>query len=379
MAHVSLRSLAVFAAVVCVGTFLVSGAARVFASANALQGDAPTTVHIAEAPHRLLSVPTFQSGWLQHTSTVMLAGATITVPRSLGIGADSVSVNEKAIRSFLEHTLAPSLNRAPSAMSVFAEDSGYTIKGHVAAGREVDIDATLTAIRVALASRHPEPVVAVVFTSLPGDILGTSAFEVIGSTHMDFEGSSPERLQNIAAAATDLTGIVIPAGSTFSFNDALFPLSAKSYAAAPVIIGGQLIEELGGGVCQLSTGLFRAALTAGLPITERHAHSMKLSLYHPPGLDAAVYPGHKDFRFLNDTSSDILILARAEGAELSISLLGAPTGRSAKLEGPFIQGARMITEKEAEGVLSFQWQQQLTHKDGTTSTIPWNSTYWTAR
>ena len=126
-----------------------------------------------------------------------------------------------------------------------------------------------------------------------------------------FIGSIPGRIHNIQLASLKLNGILIAAGETFSFNKALGDVSKDTgYEQAYIIKEGRTVLGDGGGVCQVSTTLFRAALNAGLPITERHAHAYRVHYYEDdlgPGFDATVFDPTADLKFINNTSSNLLV------------------------------------------------------------------------
>ena len=95
------------------------------------------------------------------------------------------------------------------------------------------------------------------------------------------------------------------------------------------------MKELGGGLCQVSTTLFRSAIMAGLPILERKPHSFPVKYYNPQGFDATIYPGVVDLKFKNDTPHHILIQSRVEGTKLIFDIYGPDNGRKVVLDGPF--------------------------------------------
>ncbi len=135
--------------------------------------------------------------------------------------------------------------------------------------------------------------------------------ELIAEGRSDYTHSIPSRIHNVILAASKFNGVIIPKGEEFSFNKIVGDISASSgYQTAWVISGGRTVLGDGGGVCQVSTTMFRAALNAGLPITERHAHAYRVSYYEndsDPGFDATIYSPSVDLRFKNDTPADILI------------------------------------------------------------------------
>jgi len=127
-----------------------------------------------------------------------------------------------------------------------------------------------------------------------------------------FTGSSANRRTNIAVAASRFDGLIIAPGEEFSFNYWLGELSTDTgFVEGKVIFGGRTVTGLGGGVCQVSTTAFRAAINGGFPVTERNSHGYRVGYYElngfAPGLDAAIWTPDRDFRFQNDTDYHLLI------------------------------------------------------------------------
>ncbi|NOY14777.1 MAG: hypothetical protein GXP43_01010 [bacterium] len=161
--------------------------------------------------------------------------------------------------------------------------------------------------------------------------------ELVGQGESWFAHSIPNRIHNIALAASKINGILIAPGETFSFNKYLGEVSARTgYRQSYVIKQGKTILDDGGGVCQVSTTLFRAILNAGLPIIERHAHSYRVSYYEQkasPGLDATVFAPYVDLKFKNDLKSYILIQAETNKAKkhLVFKLYGTKDNRQVNM------------------------------------------------
>ncbi|MBE5809118.1 MAG: hypothetical protein E7317_12375 [Clostridiales bacterium] len=121
--------------------------------------------------------------------------------------------------------------------------------------------------------------------------------------------SSSSRLTNIRLALASINGTLLQPGEEFSFNAVVGKrTTAKGYKAAPAYNSGEVVEEVGGGICQVSTTLFNAAVKSGLKIVERHNHSMPVA-YVDKGKDAAVSWGAQDLRFVNNTSEPLYIVA----------------------------------------------------------------------
>ena len=143
------------------------------------------------------------------------------------------------------------------------------------------------------------------------DINNYGIEEFIAEGKSDFTHSIPQRVHNLTLAASKFNGVLIPKGKEFSFNEAVGDISSLTgYQPAYVIKEGKTVLGDGGGVCQVSTTLFRAALNAGLPIIERNAHAYRVGYYEndsQPGFDATVYAPTVDLKIKNDTQGYILI------------------------------------------------------------------------
>jgi len=135
--------------------------------------------------------------------------------------------------------------------------------------------------------------------------------ELVAEGKSDYTHSIPERIYNLSLAANKFDGVLIPKGKIFSFNETVGDISSLTgYKPAYIIKQGKTVLGDGGGVCQVSTTLFRAALNAGLPINERHAHAYRVSYYEndgKPGFDATVFAPNTDLKFTNNTKGHILI------------------------------------------------------------------------
>src|SRR5680860_200968 len=166
--------------------------------------------------------------------------------------------------------------------------------------------------------------------------------EKIGSGTSLFQHSISGRIFNIALAAARINGVLVAPGEVFSFNKTLGDVSSfTGYKQAYVILGGRTVLGDGGGVCQVSTTLFRAILDAGLPIVERQAHAYRVGYYEqdsPPGLDATVYSPSPDLKFKNDTDNYILIQSFVDPNVLRLTfvLYGTKDGREVSMTKPVI-------------------------------------------
>jgi len=159
--------------------------------------------------------------------------------------------------------------------------------------------------------------------------------KLLGEGQSNFAGSPASRVHNIKVGSRKFDGKLIPPGKEFSFNQLLGKVGPEAgYMPELVIKKNKTIPEYGGGLCQVSTTLFRAAVFAGLKITERFPHSFPVSYYNPQGFDATIYPPHPDLRFINNTPAYIYIQSEVRKNKLYFYIFGKDDGRKAVVEGP---------------------------------------------
>ena len=150
--------------------------------------------------------------------------------------------------------------------------------------------------------------------------------------------SNSNRNENIRLACVALNGTIINPGQEFSFNETTGARTeAKGYKPATAYLNGEVVQEPGGGVCQVSSTLYNAVIFAGLKSTERHAHSYEPS-YVTPGEDAAVSFGGPDFKFVNNSNYPVAIKTNFVNQELTISIYGVQIVKDG-------QKVRMASEK----------------------------------
>jgi vancomycin resistance protein YoaR len=163
--------------------------------------------------------------------------------------------------------------------------------------------------------------------------------ELIGTGNTSFKGSTEARATNIKVAAGYLNGVVVPPGDTFSFLDAVAPITLdRGYVEGYVIAAERTQKGVGGGVCQVSTTVFRAAFFSAVDITERHQHAYRVSWYEskgePVGFDAAVFDPGVDFKFVNNTPGYLLVQTDLTADELNVNFYGTKIADEVKLVGP---------------------------------------------
>lgn len=195
--------------------------------------------------------------------------------------------------------------------------------------------------------------------------------QLIAKGVSSFKGSPKNRRHNIATGIEKFKGLLIPPGATFSFNDNLGPVTAEAGFLPELVIKGSLgtIPELGGGLCQVSTTTFRAAMDAGLPITDRRNHAYAVQYYSPQGTDATIYPGSADLKFINDTPGAILIWPYEKDSNtLVFDFYGTNDGRQVTLEKP------VVYDRQTNGAMKATWTRIVT-LNGQTSTSTFKSVY----
>lgn len=159
--------------------------------------------------------------------------------------------------------------------------------------------------------------------------------EIIGIGTSDFARSPVNRTKNIANGVKKVNGTLIAPGEEFSMLKTIGEITAEQgWFPELVIKGNKTVPELGGGLCQIGTTAFRAALNSGLKITERRNHSYRVSYYEPAGTDATIYDPAPDFKFLNDTGHHILIHAYIKGTIITYEFWGTKDGRIASVPTP---------------------------------------------
>jgi len=269
---------------------------------NAAQGDPGPYVYNAQILADLLGVQRIQNG--DHAGVQVVLNAT-------GLRDLLTPVKQQLDRS------------AANAKFIFNDDTRQLdLIEDSKVGRSMDMDASIKAINDALL--RGEHGVALVVNEAQPQVPGNATGQQLGITELlwaetsYFYGSSDARIQNIQAAAARFKGVLVAPGEVFSMGETMGDVSLDSgFAEALIIYGGRTVKGVGGGVCQVSTTLFRAVFNAGFPVVERYPHAYRVSYYEMTasgavdprlaGLDATVYFPLVDFKFKNDSPYWILM------------------------------------------------------------------------
>lgn len=196
-----------------------------------------------------------------------------------------------------------------------------------------DVKATADAVIAAVGGQETIRVRLVAKETRPAVLVEDLQNLVLLSTFTTrFSTGQANRAANIRLAAKLIDGKVVAPGAVFSVNQATGRrTSDRGFLMAPVFSGNRVVSGVGGGVCQIATTVYNAALEAGLKIIERHPHSLPVN-YVPPGRDAAVSWGSADMRFQNTTAWPIVVRVKVDGGGLTVSLLGRRDPKPATAE-----------------------------------------------
>lgn len=267
------------------------------------------------------------------------------------------SVDRERVKDFIAN-FAVSVDREPENAELHALDNQIRVtKSHVD-GRKVNIDESADAVlSYLMSSTTPKadteasysltlPLTTIEATVKETKIADLGIKELIGRAETNFKGSPANRIHNITTGTNFLTGSLLAPGEEFSTVKTLGAVDGSTgYLPELVIKENRTIPEYGGGLCQVSTTLFRAVMNAGLNVTERRNHSYRVSYYEPPvGMDATIYLPKPDFRFVNNTDHYMLIQGKVEGTKITFELYGTKDGRESEITEPVVTD---ITEPPA--------------------------------
>ena len=244
--------------------------------------------------------------------------------------------NNVTFKTYLE-TIASSVDRLPKGQVTQESEGRVTGFELTEDGIKVNMDKTSEEFRRAFFNFEPEGAVSTQSVTGPVDPKKYGIYALLGEGTSKFTGSAPGRIKNLTLAASRTSGVLVPPGSIYSFNDSVGEISAATgYDAAWIILGSRTVLGHGGGVCQTSTTMFRAVLNSGLPIVERNPHAYRVRYYEiesPVGVDASIYQPSLDFRFKNDTPNYLLIQTawNLDEQSLSFKIYGTPDGREVEL------------------------------------------------
>lgn len=241
------------------------------------------------------------------------------------------------------------------------------------AGQEPDLYASSLAVLTALENRRASAFLIMDLVAPKNTLAQTNNLgiqELVARGESNFAGSPKNRIHNILVGVEKQKGVIVPPGEEFSFNRHLGPVEASAgFLPELVIKRTGTVPEFGGGLCQVSSTTFRAAVNAGLPITQRKNHSYAVQYYAPQGTDATIYPGVIDLKFLNDTPGAILIWPYIKNqTTLVFDFYGTKDTRQIIVDKP------AQYDKRPDGAMKAVWTREVT-KDGQTRSDIFKSVY----
>jgi vancomycin resistance protein YoaR len=250
----------------------------------------------------------------------------------------SVSVDGASVQAWAQ-ALAAELALTPQDATFHFDPETRVLSATTPSKWGRELDAQTTAQRILAQATTDERVVDLpVMLIRPGrpmeDAPNMGIVDLVAQGTTVFKGSSEARVHNIAQAASRFKGVLIDPGAVFSFNEHLGEVSEETgYEESLIIFGDETQVGIGGGVCQVSTTAFRAALLGGYPIRERYAHGYVVSWYGEPGMDATVFAPHVDLKFLNDSDYYLYIdtVTDTEEGTLTFNFYGTPSGREVEI------------------------------------------------
>ncbi|MDO8499277.1 MAG: VanW family protein [bacterium] len=262
--------------------------------------------------------------------------------------------NEAATKKYLDNLRSVVDQSAENAKFTVGVDGKVTEFQASQSGLSINLDKTYSVLKEAFKERNYHPAEAIKTVGLVVDTvdpqvqtadvnsLGISA--VLGVGVSTFYDSHSNRIKNIINAIKKLNGTLIRPGEVFSANKYAGPYTVENGFLSEAVIKGRAITyEIGGGMCQIGTTLFRMAMNSGMDIVQRQNHSLVVSYYADPvnknpGTDAALYEPTVDLKFTNDTGYYLLLQTDIDLDKqiITFTLWGHPDGRSGSYDHPVV-------------------------------------------
>ncbi|KKR34253.1 MAG: VanW family protein [candidate division CPR2 bacterium GW2011_GWC1_39_9] len=280
--------------------------------------------------------PATLAEWIIFENSTQNAGLSSYIWPFLKPTSFKLSLDDNKINIFLEK-IAKEVNITPQNAMLTIVDGKATVFAPSRDGYMVDVadgnskikDAFIADDRTASLKVNKKP------AEVREDNLNNLGIkELIATGTSNFVGSPSNRVHNVKNGASKFSGLIIDPGQIFSFNKLVGAVDASTgYVEGLVIKDFKTVPEYGGGLCQVSTTMFRTALNAGLPIIERYPHAYPVQYYSPVGTDSTVYDPNPDLKFKNDTDAHILIQYNVTGTILKFEFYGTKTAKTVKFSG----------------------------------------------
>lgn len=314
----------------------------------------------------------------------------------------NILLNPEAIESFVNESIVSKLDdRAQNIYLRRDENDEIVVEGFLKDGLALETEEAVKLIvenfkQGILTNELPVTIQAGQIFDETGLELGIK--ELIGFGESDFAHSDANRVTNVTVGLSKFQNVIVAPGETFNYADYIGEIDAANGFMPGWVIKNRTenVLEYGGGICQTSTTLFRAAFYGGLPILERHQHSYDVKYYRwpQPGLDASVYVPYASLKWKNDTGNHILIqqLVDKEAERAYVWLYGTNDGRQVNVSGPEIYGkywpsssieipsenltpGAKILYSGATAGFQTDWNRTVTYVDGTVDEYNVHSSY----
>lgn len=338
-------------------------------------GDYTEEIALSEALDWIIITPTLSLHPTDRSDGANIYACDLTAPCAMSLSrrdSDYMHVNEEfsvdddQLRVFLDEVaVRADIDPIDAKFGVDDDDNIITREEHQN-GRTLNIDESIAILHEGLESYSPDQnnQIDLVYESVTPEVTAESAAALgittyLGEGRSDFSGSTKKRIHNIKTAASRFDGIVLAPNEELSFVEILGEVDGEhGFEKELVIRDNETKPEYGGGICQVSTTLFRNAIFTGMEITQRRNHSYPVHYYTPIGFDATIYVPAPDLRFKNNTPGYILMQPSVEGKELVFRFYGTPDGRDVEMVGP------IVTQKNDDGSMKTYFTQTVTDKDG---------------
>lgn len=258
-------------------------------------------------------------------------------------GTGAFILNPELFTTYIGNEIATEITSEPSPVTIAQnEDGAISFEGSARNGKEInmsdllatftdDLNGDIGEVNIPVNTIEPEITVS-------DSLKAKGITDLISVGYSTLKGSPTNRIHNIKYGVSKFNGVIIAPDEEFSFTKVLGHVdAAHGWLPELVIKGNDTLPEFGGGLCQVSTTMYRAALYGGLPITARTNHSYAVSYYAFPygyGLDATVYEPWPDLRFKNDTGASILVQSYVDGTDVFYVFYGTNDGRYVQMSGP---------------------------------------------
>ncbi len=256
-------------------------------------------------------------------------------------------IDSSEVKNYIKKWVAPEINREKQDVTISLDEKGKVVFDGIAfSGQEIDYEKAFYLIKEAFLQKEedvrlPIKTIPPIITVKSDELVKKGITDLLATGETDYSGSPRNRRSNIRVGLNRYNGWVIPPKETVSVLKKLGAVNEYTgYLPELVIKGNKTIPEYGGGLCQVSTTVYRGVLFAGLPINKRRNHSYAVSYYDPQGLDATIYIPSPDLQFTNDTDNHILLQTAMINNKAYTNVYGTKIDRYVDLIGPWYYNYR---------------------------------------